>query len=551
MDRSATSRRPEVLPTNFQSILYAMGPPSPEQRDLPTFFVHLNLDQVVDAATKSRTEYDLKPFFYLPPRSVEDVLYRQAVGRDLDNPAVLVKVQSFAEGMGRMRQRLPDPEKSFYKYQRERYFLEAADLYCRAVGAFAQDLALLDYDSAGLRALQAFLEKYTASDAFQRLLADKDHLLADLSAIEYGIFNRELEVQVRRKGPEPDYTAEIERLFGKFRRPGTGDSQPPRGDPRPKTKEYVWRGKVETYTVANERQGEQPRPEDMNHVEAAILEGVATLFPEIFGRLDEFCERHANFRLDKVMAFDREIQFYLAWMDYISPLKAAGLPFCYPEITATDKDIFVTDGFDVALGRALTEEKRAIVLNDFHLSGQERIIVVTGPNQGGKTTFSRMYGQLHYLGALGLPVPGSAAKLFFFDRLFTHFERAEHAGELRSKLEDDLVRLHEILTGATARSIVILNEILSSATLQDAIYLSGKIMERLDALDTLCVWVTFIDEIIAASPRTISMVSRMDPADPTARTFKIVRQQANGLAYAQAIAEKYRVTYEALKNRLP
>jgi hypothetical protein len=92
-----------------------MGPPSSERRNVPTFFVHLNLDQVVDAATKSRAEYDLKPFFYLLPGGVEDVLYRQAVGQDVDNPAVFDCVQSFEEGMRRMRQRLPDPEKSFYK----------------------------------------------------------------------------------------------------------------------------------------------------------------------------------------------------------------------------------------------------------------------------------------------------------------------------------------------------------------------------------------------------------------------------------------------------
>jgi DNA mismatch repair ATPase MutS len=248
---------------------------------------------------------------------------------------------------------------------------------------------------------------------------------------------------------------------------------------------------------------------------------------------------------------ERELEFYLAYRNYMGPIRAMGLRFCLPKVSASSKSVLARSTYDLALAAKLISGAQGpVVANDFELSGPERIIVVSGPNQGGKTTFARTFGQLHHLASIGVPVPGTEATLAIFDQIFTHFEREEDLVRLSGKLEDDLVRIHDILSRATPQSIVILNEIFTSTALSDARYLGTKIMQRIIALDLFCVFVTFVDEMASMGDSVVSMMSTVVPTNPAERTFKVVRAPADGLAHAWALAEKHHLTYEQIKERL-
>ena len=176
--------------------------------------------------------------------------------------------------------------------------------------------------------------------------------------------------------------------------------------------------------------------------------------------------------------------------------------------------------------------------------------MVTGPNQGGKTTFARTIGQCAYLASLGCPVPARHARLTLPDQICTHFERQEDLSTLHGKLDDELVRIHGILSRATDASIIVMNESFSSTTVNDALLIGTKVLERIIELRCVAVYVSFLDELSALDPVCVSMVGEVADDDPTQRTFKFTRRPADGLAYAAALADKYGLNYDVLGRRI-
>lgn len=506
----------------FQSILSgnAHDRIKEERVEAPGYFGDLNLDQIIDAITAGKKEYNLTPFFYTPLHDVETIYYRHEVMKDLENTQVMAIIKNFADKLAVTRRYLGLLDKLMYDYHKKGWFLEAALIYCDAIVDLQLSLSQVDLNSRGLLAFRQYLEFYVQTLEFQSLLSEAKKVKQGLTSVSYCVIIQSNKFKVRRFEGGEDYSEAVEKTFEKFKQ-----------------------GAVKSYLVKlNETSG-------MNHIEAQILDFVARLYPEEFAALDKFCEKHNSFMDETIRVFDREIQFYISYLDFIAKFKQKGLTFCYPQVSASSREVYDYDAFDLALAHSLLY-KKSVVTNDFYLQGPERIIVVSGPNQGGKTTFARMFGQLHYLASLGCAVPGSQARLFLFDQIFTHFERIEVIRNLRGKLQDDLVRIHNILEQVTPDSILILNEIFSSTTLKDAVFLSKEIMARVMALDLLCVWVTFIDELSSLSEKTISMVSTIVPENPAQRTFKIIRQPADGLAYAHSIAKKHRLTYEQIKERI-
>ena len=509
---------------DFPSILYATrvgghGVAHCEQGS----FADLHLDQIIAGITRRNDEGEIPHLFRTPLRDSDAIRYRQEVFADLEDPDLLESARAFAQAMGRVERSLSLGQGGSSLLERG-WFLRGAETYCAAVDALAGELLRAPLQSRGLRDFSHALQAYRRSDSFTSLREGARAIKGEMSDVIYSLHIRGRTVEVHGFEGEMDLGAAIEESFGDLSR-----------------------GAERTYVAA--RTG-TPRASGLSHMERQIAGRLADLYPEVFAHLKEFCEEREGFIHRGVHSFARELAFYLAYLDYIREVRNRGLEFCYPRFADEGEVIFAEGAFDLALARKLGRRGITAVPNDFHLSGDERMFVVTGANQGGKTTFARAFGQIHFLAGLGCPVPGRDARLFPFDGIYTHFEREERIANLRGKMEDDLVRIREILECITPGSILILNEMFTSATRRDELLLSERVLRRVLRVGAVGVCVTFVEELATLDDAVVSMVASVDPEDPATRTYKIRRRPPDGLAHAISMAEKHRLTAEWLGERL-
>ncbi len=504
----------------FQSIIY-LNPHETKTLDLENSQVlrDLNLDLAIKEICKDAQDESLKKWFLSPLKEIDEIRYRQEVFIDLESQDLIDSIKSFSKEMRSIMMRL-ESLKDLYDLQREGWFLLSVNNYLNTLSELQDALKSDKIKSRAFLALKGYLETYISSKELKKLSEEAEHIAQVLLSLKYRLQIGSNRVTVQ--GPveiSDDYSNTVRKVFSGFR------------DVTHKKKDIDMR-----------------QFSGGGYLQSEILKLIEKIYPKAFSDLRGFMSSNNGFVDQTVIQVFRELQFYLSYLNYIAGPKSIGLDYCIPKLTA-EGEIHCSSLFDTVMAVKAVKCREGIVTNDFIFGKDERILVITGPNNGGKTTFARSIGQMFYLSSLGLPVPCKEARIGTTDGIYTHFERMELVENLRGKLEDDIVRIKSIIDESTGDSLIIINEMLSSTTVDDALLIGTKVMEMIIQKGAMCVFVTFLDEL-SNLPNTVSMVAQVNPENPEERTFKILRQQSDGLAYAHALSSKYRVSYEDLRERI-
>jgi len=278
-------------------------------------------------------------------------------------------------------------------------------------------------------------------------------------------------------------------------------------------------------------------------------------------------ERFTRISTETISQLGAELAVLLAAARLVERLCSVGLPVCRPEYVAIDhRRTDLVDAYDLGLALSQQIDARSIVTNNAHFDERGgRVWVLTGPNRGGKTTYTRAVGLVQVLFQAGLYVPASDARLSPVDAIYTHFPNREENRPGLGRLDLEAERLAAIFHRATPRSLILLNEALAGTSALEALDLARGLVRGLRLLGARAIYVTHlhelassVDEINATTPGDGTVGSLLADSDCASaegpavrrRTYRIVPHAPRGVSFAAEIAEQHGISFEQLAQLL-
>jgi hypothetical protein len=190
-----------------------------------------------------------------------------------------------------------------------------------------------------------------------------------------------------------------------------------------------------------------------------------------------------------------ELGFYLGCLNLREQLAARGQPVCYPVPSALRGDRFRARGlYDASLSLTLDG---AVTGNDVDADGRQ-LIVITGANQGGKSTFLRAVGQAQLMMQAGMFAPAESFEGSACSGVFTHFKREEDATMEKGKLDEELDRMSAITGQITSGGLLLCNESFASTNEREGSEIARQIIRALTEAGVRIVFVTHLYDLAAS-----------------------------------------------------
>ncbi len=479
----------------------------------PDFLYDLNLDQVIEQI-QSVSQLKVKQYYeYLPlDKSCED--YRRAVYTDVKKTDVNQLLEEFVERMEARKQAITQKNEINVGMQRAAWMIQEIAAYCDAFTKLHDGLVNANIESEGFQELRKMLGNYVSTEHYQRMQQTALYLQESLLGFRVKLVYEQDYIVVEDGEVAGSYEQFLQDTLGGYREKMKSP--------------FAYMPEIDS-------------------LEKEIIQRFSKKHPEFFKEMRAFYHEYENYENAVLIQFSEEITYYLAYFRFQKSMEIKGFAFVAAAVDEA-KDMSAKGLYDLALACSSLKTGKPVIANDMSYCKGESFLVLTGPNQGGKTTFARSLGQLLYLAKMGLDVPATAANVHSFSGILTHFSVEESVETGRGKLMEELIRLKPMMCENYRNAFVIINELFTTAANYDACIMGKKVLAHFIAQECRGIYVTHLKELTEAHESVVSMRAMVD--EQKKQNFKICRHEADDSVCAINQVNKYHLTYEQLKERL-
>jgi hypothetical protein len=233
-----------------------------------------------------------------------------------------------------------------------------------------------------------------------------------------------------------------------------------------------------------------------------------------------------------------ELAFYLACLNLWASLDGRGGHSCLPAPRPRCETRLSARGlYDICLALAVEDQ---VVDNDL-AADERRLVIVTGANQGGKSTFLRAVGLAQLLMQAGMFVPAEEFTANVASGVFTHFKREEDATMTRGKLDEELARMSQIVDRVRPGGLVLCNESFASTNEREGSDVGEDVIKALTEAGVKVLIVTHLHDLAErfhreAGSGTLFLSAERLPDGR--RTFKVREGQPLPTSFGRDVYER-------------
>ena len=228
-----------------------------------------------------------------------------------------------------------------------------------------------------------------------------------------------------------------------------------------------------------------------------------------------------------------ELAFYVGCVNLHERLAQSGQPTCFPVPAGRGKRSHSYKGlYDVCLALRMNDK---VVGNDGNADKKD-LVIITGANQGGKSTFLRSVGLAQLMMQCGMFAPAEAFCADICEGVFTHYKREEDTTMESGKFDEELSRMSEIVEHLTPNAMLLFNESFAATNEREGSEIARQIVSALLERRVKVFFVTHLYEFanrFSAKRTDGAIFLRAERLADGTRTFKLIEGEPLETSYGE------------------